>query len=131
MDQNPETYSLHDSNHVVVLRYNPLFVGRGGENIVYEIPNHPEIVTKASTTFIKSNLNFNSKNKLESSILTLEQEIKAREIITKDAERFSKIRNYFGVENVANQRKTLAKVPITKNILSEIYSENPRALVKD
>src|SRR3989344_773478 len=46
-------YEIDQVEHDLVSRYQPKFLAKGGEHIVYEVPEHPDIVVKVSTGPLK------------------------------------------------------------------------------
>ena len=52
-------YELHSIEHELVSKYQPKFLAKGGEHIVYKIPGHPELVVKASTRSLKKIIEWN------------------------------------------------------------------------
>lgn len=62
---NPETPNPYDNlpnDHELVERYQPKFLARGGDHLVYEVADHPDVVIKASTFKIKDILYENADN---------------------------------------------------------------------
>jgi hypothetical protein len=131
MPNKSERISFDDSQHDLVLKYNPRFIGRGGDNIVFEIPSHPEIVAKGSTHSIRLNIDTALQNNLDPQNLSPISENFFREYIKKDAKRFSVMKAYFGPENVANQKKFLVRVPINNEILNQLYEDNPPVQINE
>jgi hypothetical protein len=125
MPNKSERFSFDDSQHDLVLKYNPRYIGQGSESIVFEIPSHPEIVAKGSIHSIRSNIDSALRYNLNPQDLSPITENFFREKIKNDAKRFSVMKAYFGSENVANQKKFLIRVPINNEILNHLYEGNP------
>jgi hypothetical protein len=124
----PKTnYELDQIEHDFVSRYKPKFLAKGGEHIVYEIPEHPDIVVKVSTAPLKRILEWNAQHGLPIDSLPAELELRARDYLKAETARYQLIKNHFGFDHVPNQKEFLVKVPITQEILNSLYDGNPPA----
>lgn len=123
-----DTYELSGVEHELVTKYQPKFLAKGGEHIVYEIPGHPDIVAKVSTEILKKVISWNAEHGLPIDALATEVEPHAREYLKQETERYQQLKQYFGAGHVLGQKKILAKVPLTERILNDLYAgEAPSA----
>lgn len=121
-------YELADAKHELVSKYQPKFLAKGGEHIIYELPEHPDVVVKVRTASLKKVLEWNTEHGQPLDSLPDEIEPRAREYLKEEAERYQQLKKYFGSDHVPSQKEFLLKVPITENILREIYEGNPPAI---
>lgn len=119
------TFGFAESEHPVAERYVPVFLGAGGENLVYEIPGRPKLVAKANKKVIYDTLTqdpfsdtYEQEDVSKSGVLR-DQELKMKQ----EREVLKKLRNVFGEEHLVTQRKFLRKVPVTPEILEEIEKQ--------
>lgn len=119
------TFGFAESEHPVAERYVPVFLGAGGENLVYEIPGRPKLVAKANKKVIYDTLTqdpfsdtYEQEDVSKSGVLR-DQEFKMKH----EREVLKKLRNVFGEEHLVTQRKFLRKVPVTPEILEEIEKQ--------
>lgn len=124
-------YELGDVEHELVSKYRPKFLAKGGEHIVYELPEHPDIVVKVRTASIKKVLEWNVEHGQPLDSLPTEIEPRAREYLRDEAGRYQQLKKYFGSEHVPSQKEFLVKVPITENILRAIYEGEPPAVTNE
>jgi hypothetical protein len=124
-------FELSGIEHELATRYQPKFLAKGGEHIIYELPEHPDVVIKVRTESLKKVLEWNVKNGLALNSLPTELEPRAREYLDKESERYRQLKRYFGSDHVPNQREFLLKVPVTENILRELYDGNPPAVTDE
>ena len=124
-------YELGDIEHEIVSKYQPKFLAKGGEHIVYEIPEHPDIVVKARTASVKRVLDWNVEHGQPLDSLPAEIEPRAREYLKEEAGRYQQLKKYFGSDHVPSQKEFLVKVPITESILREIYDGEPPATTNE
>lgn len=135
------SFELDNSGDDLIKRYNPRFLGHGGEHFVYEIPDRPNkkvnrreprdgqafekkyFVIKADKRVMHDVLRrdpeASSKNKIEDSP-ALEA---AQETLEYDREVYNKLRKIFGPEHILLQKKYLAKVPVNDDILADIQTQ--------
>ena len=91
-------------------KYMPHFLAEGGENIVYEIPGHPDIVLKGSKKVLYDIL---SDPKGKTHALN-----EAKNRIDRERMLQGKLREHFGAEHLLRQKQFLMKVPVTREILA-------------
>jgi len=123
----PESVHNYDAlpeENELVERYHPKFLDRGGDHLVYELIEHPDVVVKASTFRIKDILTANSESgvPLDSLLEDLKAKIEA-ELKEKD-QQYRNLRNYFGNEHTLAERRYLMKVPVTGDILFDIFKDD-------
>jgi hypothetical protein len=124
-------YELSDVEHELTAKYQPKFLAKGGEHIIYEIPEHPNVVVKVRTASLKKMLEWNVEHGQPLDSLPAEIEPRAREYLKEEAERYQQLKKYFGPDHVPSQREFLIKVPITEKILGELYDGNPPATTNE
>lgn len=122
-----DTYELSGVEHELTSKYQPKFLAKGGEHIIYEIPEHPDVVVKVATEPLKKIIDWNVEHDQSMNALSPEIETRAREYIKQEIERYQQLKKYFGRDHVLGQRKFLIKLPITENILDAIYEGSPPA----
>src|SRR3989338_3476455 len=120
-------YELDSIEHELVSRYQPKFLARGGEHIVYKVPGHPELVVKASTRSLKKIIEWNLEHGQPVDSLPPKLEQHAREYLKQQTGRYQQLKKYFGADHVPSQKEFLVKIPITQNILTALYDGNPHA----
>lgn len=115
-----EKFGLAESEHPLAKRYAPVYLGHGGEHLVYRIPGRPGVVVKANKKVLYDTLaqdpssyeleDVKGSGALRQANLELEKERKLQVLL----------RRFFGQEHLLSQKKYLTKVPVTKTILEEI-----------
>lgn len=109
--------SFDDMDHSVLEHYRPMYVGSGGENLVYEAEDHPNTVIKVSTTIMGRILRYNLDHDLPPDTLPEEVRPYAEEWIKKEEQRYLSLKKHFGDEHVLPQKKRLAKIPVNSSIV--------------
>jgi hypothetical protein len=120
-----DAYELSDIDHELVLKYEPKFIAKGGEHIVYEAAGHPDVVVKVASESLRTTIDWNAQHDLPMDSLPNEIDIRAREYIKEEARRFQQLKAYFGAEHVLSQKKFLSKVPVTEDALNNLYEGHP------
>ncbi len=124
---NPESINIYDrlpDDHELIEKYQPKFINRGGDHLVYEVVDHPEIVIKASTFKIKDIISENAESGGElNSLSDIQRENLQKELDEKN-QQIKELRQYFGKEHTLSERRYLMKVPISKQILDEIFFDD-------
>lgn len=123
--EQKDNYELTAVEHELVSKYQPKFLAKGGEHIIYDIPDHPDIVVKVRTASIKKVLEWNVEHGQPLDSLPAEIEPRAREYLKEEAGRYQQLKKYFGAEHVPSQKEFLVKIPITEDILKALYDGNP------
>ncbi len=124
-------YELDKVEHELVSKYQPKFLAKGGEHIVYEVPGHPDIVVKVSTGPLKKVIDWNSEHGQPINSLPAELEPRTREYLKEEVARYQQLKKYFGADHVPSQKEFLAQIPITENILNALYEGNPPATTNE
>ena len=119
--ESAEIYNSLPEENYLVGKYHPQFLARGGDHLVYEIPEHSDVVVKASTFRIKDILAYNAEHGLPLDSLAddMRQDIQG-ELREKD-DQSRQLRTYFGSEHTLSERRYLMKVPVTPDTLTEIF----------
>ncbi len=120
-------YEIDQVKHDLASRYQPKFLAKGGEHIVYEVPEHPDIVVKVSTRLLKKVIDWNVEHGQPIDSLPTEFRSLAREYLKREAARYQLLKKYFGAGHVPSQKESLIEVPITQEILNALYENNPPA----
>ncbi len=118
---NKDEFELQGIENELVKKYQPKFLDEGGEHIVYEIPDHPDIVVKVATESLKRIIDWNVDHGHPMDFFSSELKSSANEDLRKDVERYQQLKKYFGSDHVLNQRKFLVKIPVTEGILNRLY----------
>ena len=124
---NPEQANVYENlpdDHEVVKKYNPRFLAIGGEHIVYEAEGHPDVVIKASRYTLKEILAANSEHGLPLDSLPDDLRASIQEKIDRKNEQISVLREYFGIEHTLREKRLLAKVPLTPEIVDDMYASD-------
>lgn len=122
MEEKIEAYKTIESvDNDVVAKYKPKFLSMGGEHVVYEIPEHSDIVIKVPYHAIKMILDFGISHDGTPGEIGKNNEELARQYLNNERQRYLNFKKYFGADHVLNQRKYIKRVPITTEILSVIY----------
>ena len=114
-------YNLDNLDNDLVLKYQPTFLAKGGEHLVYEIPDHPDVIAKVRIGEIKRMLEINYQAGQPLDSLSPEAQSKAQDYLETERSRYQTIRQHFGSEHVPNQKEFLIKVPITEDIIRSFY----------
>lgn len=124
-------YEIDQVEHDLVSRYQPKFLAKGGEHIVYEVSGHPDVVVKVSTGPLKRVIDWNAEHGQPIDSLPAELESRASEYLKEETARYQLLKNYFGADHVPSQKEFLVKVPITQEILNALYEGNPPATTNE
>ncbi len=122
--ESKQTYDALPLDHDIVAHYKPKYLARGGDHLVYEVADHPDVIIKASTFIIKDILSSNEKNKLPPASFSGDLRKELEDEISQKNIQIRQLRKYFGNEHTLSERRYLAKVPITKEILDEIFKND-------
>ncbi len=124
-------YEIDQVEHDLVSRYRPKFLAKGGEHIVYEVPEHPDIVVKVSTDPLKKIIDWNAEHGRPVDSLPAELEPRIREYLKSETARYQLLKKYFGADHVPSKKEFLVKVPVTQEVLNALYEGNPPAATKE
>ncbi len=108
-------------DHIFVEHYHPKFLGKGGEQVVYGLPEYPTIVAKANKTVMRRVIDWNVERGLPPGGLPDEVKGFAENFLAQERRRHQELTKYFGVAHVPRQRSMLVQVPVTPEILEEVY----------
>jgi hypothetical protein len=122
-----DDYGFDNVEHELVSRYQPKFLAKGGEHIVYEVPGHPDIVVKLETGLLKEIIEWNLERGQPIDSLPAELKPRVSEYLEQEAACHQQLKRYFGVDHVPGLKEFLVKIPITRNILNALYEGNPPA----
>lgn len=100
-----------DEGHPLIARYQPSFVGKGGEHVVYDVAGSPDVVVKAEMRALAEVLSSEDQPR------ALEQ---VRERLAEQRRLFEVLKRHFGAEHVLPHMKTLMKVPLTEVLIEEV-----------
>ncbi|MES2314631.1 MAG: hypothetical protein V4524_01690 [Patescibacteria group bacterium] len=122
--ESQPVYDVLPQENNLVEKYHPKFLACGGDHLVYEIPEHPDVVVKASTFRIKDILVDNAEHGVPlDSLSDGMREFVGTELKEKD-EQSRNLRNYFGNEHTLAERRFLMKVPVTGEIVADIFKDD-------
>ncbi len=120
-----EIFTLDGVDHELVKKYQPKFLAKGGGQMVYEVPGHPNVVAKVATESLKKIIAWNLDHNEALDSLPEEIEELAKLFLEKEVRRHQQLKKYFGSIHVPNQKQYLIQVPVTPEILNKIYDNNP------
>lgn len=113
-------------NETDLNRYNLQFLGKGGEHVVFSIPDHPNLVAKANIFSITNALN--NANRIDIPGLTdqtaredfeltpqLQRQLAAREGL-----RLAQLGNYFGKEHIPSTKRFVLDIPMSDQLVQEL-----------
>jgi hypothetical protein len=112
----------------LVGRYQPKFLARGGDQLVYEIPDHPDVVAKAAYPLMRL---VQEKTAATGGKLSPEGAVALNEHLQDRRRRFSRMRSTFGEEHVLAQKQYLMQVPVTPELVDRLHGGKPPAGAKD
>jgi len=118
-----ERFTLDAVEHDLVTRYQPKFIAKGGEHIVYDIPEHQGVVVKVATEALRGILEWNMTHGLPAD--SLEEEVKSavQDFLKREGVYHQQLKQYFGAEHVPGQKEALIKIPVTQDILKVVCRE--------
>jgi len=123
-------FELQGIEHDLIDRYSPVFLGKGGENLVYEVPGRG-VVIKARVEPIRKILLYNFSQNLPLDTFPSEIHERSADYLRKEAARYNQLKKYFGPEHVIIQREYVMKIPMTEDILRFIFDGNPPGKVSE
>ncbi len=109
----------------IISRFKPEFYKRGGDHLVYRVPKHPELVVKASWRKIKDILYecYTKGITDEDSMRAYAEVYSAGDVWRKNAEARNLWR-HFGSDHALQERRYLMQVPISAEILEELFRDD-------
>ncbi len=115
-------FDVSDIDHRRVKRYKPEYVGKGGENVVYALPDHPNIVVKAEVEPLKRQIEVAEKEgRPVTNKITDQQREELNEQLAAENTNYNELRTYFGDDHVPQTSKSMLKVPVSKDTLEAVY----------
>lgn len=122
IESGQNTYDRFPEESELISRYNPKFLNRGGEHLVYLVEGHPNVVIKVSTYKIKDSIidAVSESYKTDSDLESRAQKLYSDEVKMKNIE-FAKLRGIFGSEHVLREKRFLMSVPINYKLMQEIF----------
>lgn len=120
-NQNREAYDQLPEDNELISHYQPTFLARGGDHLVYEVLDHPDVVIKASTYNIKDILTKNAELQIPLDTISQDQKEELEGEVSIKTEQIKELRKYFGNNHTLSERRYLMKVPITKDLLDEVF----------
>src|SRR3989338_8047224 len=110
----------------IIKKFRPEYITQGGEHLVYRIPDHADVVVKASKHKI---VNIICSHYTENNVPTnqrlsqrVTEEYKS-EVDQKNQE-LRRLRAFFGNEHTLPEKRFLMKIPISREILEELFKND-------
>lgn len=122
--ESTQPYDKLPSDNELVEHYQPRFLARGGDHLVYEVNDHPGVIIKASTFKIKDILSSNAENNLPLDSFSGDLKIGIEKEIAEKNSQIRQLRKYFGNEHTLSERRYSMKVPVTKELLDNIFQDD-------
>ncbi len=122
-----ETKSAYDelpTEHELVARYQPQFLARGGDHLVYEASGHPDVVIKASTYKIKDILIDNDARGLPLDGVSDDMRASLEKEVAEKNAQIREYRKYFGAKHTLAEHRYLMQVPVSAEVLQEIFKND-------
>jgi hypothetical protein len=126
VDENLEIdFALDDVKHEIAAKYKPKFLAKGGEQIVYEIPDHPDVVAKVNVESLKAVIDWNIHHGETPDSFSEEIRERAEKILDNEVRRYVELKQHFGSEHIPTQKQYLIQIPVTPEILNRLYDNKP------
>ncbi len=110
-------------DHDLTKRYQPKYIGKGGENLVYQAKNHQGVVIKAQKLPLAKSMAWNKAHGLETGDDSQAvEELRTRELL-EQRERQQEMLEVFG-DQVLKQRYFVMQVPVGEAVREELH-ESP------
>ncbi|HVB20177.1 MAG TPA: hypothetical protein VNF51_02780 [Candidatus Paceibacterota bacterium] len=122
--EKQSAYDALPSEHELVSHYQPRFIARGGDHLVYEASEHPDVVIKASTYKIKDILIDNETRGLPLDDVSDEMYASLDKEIAEKNTQIQEYRKYFGAKHTLAERRYLMQVPVSTEVLREIFKND-------
>jgi hypothetical protein len=121
-----EIYDLTSlTDNRVVRNYEPLFLAKGGEHIVYKIPGRTGVVVKVDARVIRKQQEYAAEHGLPLDAAPAELLPHVEQKLAEDRARFARLREYFGRDHVPNVKQDYMKVPITPVMTYKLHGDRP------
>lgn len=118
--EEQEFFGLHHLPHELSLRYQPKYLGRGGEQLVYEVAGSPNVVLKGQKYTMAEILDWNIRRGMPPDTDSEGVRDIRERILPEERKKIEQLKTFFGKEHVLPQKKFLLKVPVTKNVLRNL-----------
>lgn len=109
------------ADHELVKKYQPKFLARGGQQVIYEIPGHLDVVAKVEVEPLIRIQQHNQKQGLPPEAMDPEILPDINAALEKKRAGYQDLRKYFGSEHVLPSRNYLIKVPMTPKMMDWLY----------
>ena len=106
--------------HDLTKRYEPKFLGKGGEHLVYVVKNHPDVVIKAQKESLAKTMALNKASGLETDADSAAVEELRHNKLLEERKRYQKLREVFG-DHVLPQKFFVMEVPVGKAVRDELH----------
>lgn len=110
--------ALHPE-HELTKRYKPKFLGKGGENLVYEVPGRNYFVIKAQKMPLAETMAWNEASGLETGDESIAVEELREGKLLEERKRYQSLKEVFG-DHVLDQRFYVMQVPIGEAVREEL-----------
>lgn len=125
-EEEREAHDLSGAiDHPIVQKYQPKFLARGGEHVIYDIPGHPDIVVKVETETMRKIQSNNVEKGLPLGGMDPELLPHVTEFMQTYKERQRMLVEHFGREHTLSVRQALMKVPVTEQLLTALHDGVP------
>lgn len=114
--------------HPMIDAYKPSFVGEGATQIVFEVPNHPNIVAKVNGRLLRRLVKYNAEKGNPPDAFSPEVEASLKELINEEKKVYQEARAYFG-DMLPAERVSIVKVPMSEKLLSATLGDETREFV--
>ena len=121
-ESRTHAYDIPLENADLVSRYRPEFLDRGGDHLVYRIPSHPRVVVKVSWRKIKDALyDCYCQGKTSDDAMREHAHLRFSDDIAQKNRDVWNLKRYFGAEHVLSERRYLLRVPVSTELLEELF----------
>lgn len=121
---NSETFDLlKATDNELVKKYQPKFLAKGGEHIIYEIPGHPDVVVKVEASVMARIQRYNAERGRPLDEMDPEVLPHVQAFVKENQERYARLRRFFGPEHVLGMKQALVKIPVTGAIMDTLHRE--------
>lgn len=107
----------------LVEKYKPQFLGAGGEQVVFEFPNHPNIVAKVHKHILAASAFRNIRAGLPLETLPKDFEEGKKRFMEQEKEVNKDLKRIFGRDSVLAERPYGMFVPVTKELMQAVVPD--------
>lgn len=127
-----KAYSFEDINDARIEKYKPVFMASGGEHLVYEIPEHPNVVLKVSKESIVNSASWQMRNNADVDSYQYDTDVQGTiaHRIEEAQDVYREIKDFFP-DSLLSQRYIKFKVPVTQEFLLQTALELGEVLTLD